>query len=372
MFNSDIYSQPVGGFTWRTGLAGDDISWLYQGDFPPELAGGCLVPDLSDTLGPLRIIGAAIEVRDVSKVIVKGGTTTAYRQPAVRNQNSFHLFDGGAMANNVRMYDLAGRPFHEPPHNLTEATRYQDKKEWQGPAGIYQHIRFNSAENPLTTAQYVGPIIGEYDSIGTDDNEGRVFVPHPVESVSVNLSDGPPVLALTKWAVPAQLFVNAHQSGFIISGLDPLAKLRVSIKYAIEYEPDYTKPMFLSMSRLSSPRSSKLLTLIDLAMQEMPVAVPVDQNDAGDWFLGLVRQILKKGAPLVGMLPHPAAQGIATGMQIAGNLIPKPQKKQKKTDEEKEIQRLRRQIAKAPSPPPALPQRGVQYKKAQKRLQKGG
>lgn len=318
------YTFPLAGWTAKVTGEGLGAQWLNAG--APAYDPQSLMPDLSQFPGKIRVVGAAIEVRDVSKVQVKSGRVVAYRQATSNTRANFEFWETSDPTQ-VREYNCTARRFSPPPDNFEAAVSLPDKVEWSAFQGLYQHVRFNDAENPFSEGEYTAPLFAQPSAINTGDNDnGPAWIGHPNDSCSYTIGSQ----VYTKWATPANAYVPAHMSGFILAGLDPESKISVSVKYAIEFEPTSQNPTMCALSKPAAPRSSKCLALIDLAMQSLPVAVPVDENDAGDWFLDLAKTIFKKAGPIIGMIPHPIAQAVSQGMGIANNLLPESERKKAK------------------------------------------
>jgi len=91
----------------------------------------------------------------------------------------------------------------------------------------------------------------------------------------------------------------------------------------IERFPDSSLPDLVVLATPSPEYDPKALEAYSIALQDMPVAVPVAENGIGDWFSGVVNKIssvvgnvMPMAQKALSMIPHPKAQLISKGMGL--------------------------------------------------------
>jgi hypothetical protein len=248
---------------------------------------------------PSRLIGIAVEVHDVTAPLYRKGTITA-----VHASGNFSHQDVQFRCNESQW--LSDRCDSVPALPSTLAMMESFPRVYTGALskGIYIQGRMSKAKHPAklnglfnTSHAFAWPEV----SVTTPGS-----VPFAIR--------GGDTLAL----------VNSNH-GFVSSGFQPFAirlsglpaegEYRVTVRTIVEYFPEADDPSSLGISTPSPPFCPAALEAYQQAVIQLPTAVPVSMNAAGD-FWRMARAALFKVAPLA-LKAVPAVAGVVGGPQAA-------------------------------------------------------
>lgn len=355
-------SAAIGGLVaMGTFTTGTDVNW-----FPSSVAAGNLLGQLNLPAtyekGMGRVIGIGFEVVDTTADLYKQGSLVCYRQDETPKDS--HLFCGFDVTagSGVSEYDLVGTLIRMPPVNTAQAMLFPGSRQWAAREGAYVTGVFHSNENPPFGAGYNCPILMDVDEDETmSANPANTTVLHiPESKTSLLVARGG--LNYSKGATPPCKLYPYHQSGIILSGLNPQSTFSVTMNVYYESFPNISEQEILVLATPSAEFDSNALNIYSHALSLMPVGVMVKENPFGEWFTDLVDTVsgfLSNVPGPIGMI----AKGINAGVPAFRNAV---------APEKKKRQPRVRQLA-APQQPPLPPRpHASQKKKKNKKKKKVG
>jgi hypothetical protein len=207
---------------------------------------------------------------------------------------------------------FSGTSMRMMPRTTAEALQIPGSVEWDAAQGVYVVCRFAGVENPPYTVDYNLPVLFGIDDIPSS----------PVSSLPAAMPTYPntsqiyfPAGALEQNnpASPAWKSFPIHTSGCIFSGLSDQTSLRLNYNAILENFPGPRDIKDLSIATPSASFDPKTLEIYSHVLGHAPIAVPVNENPLGEWFMDMVRNV----SSAIGMIPHPIAKGIS----MVGGLI---------------------------------------------------
>lgn len=257
-----------GGLVWRTADAGVPL-------------------DITTTRGSLevdpalyanedcRVIAVGFEVHDMTQELKKQGALTVYRVDQTTEQPTpiALVQDQGVTAcipttaNFVRLTN--------PPSTSAQAVDLVGSQTWEAKEGAYVVPVMNCDTNPAMGLR------GDYVSYSAETS-GVFYAPKLVSTGAARL------LTLDSASPIAQCPNPWSMSGIFITGLDPLAVMKVNLNFIIERFPNRSS----SVKRLAYPSPKfdpATLELYSSIASSLPCGVPVKQNGFGDWIWGIAK-----------------------------------------------------------------------------------
>lgn len=277
---------------------------------------------------PSRIIGMGFEVRDVTAPLYQQGTLTAFQVAQSQDILSTYNFRtmtvaGVTYASTVQ----TGRPLVGPPTNPANALLYPGTVQWEAKEGAYSVIPFSAKDNIARAPEYTMPVYrpgGELDECNVL-NTTTIWT-GPYASGSVNGDN---------FVFEPHSYAPMHSKGVMLTGLSSQSTFQINLIVYLETFPNRADDPLLTLAAPSACYDPIALEMISAASKELPVAVPVNQNNAGDFFA----EVVAKVAPIIGtiasaMFPtfSPLIAGLATGASGIANkyLSDKAMEKEKK------------------------------------------
>lgn len=257
-----------------------------------------------------RVIGMGFEVYNVTPELYKGGSVTAFAQPVPTYhgaESSVSYIDNVQSSGNTIVSYPTVVPVPYPPVNTAEALLLPGSKEWPASEGIYSVPTLSTTSVPATLGSYVQPLI--FNSSTTVGQPTSALLPKMVDFSSSTVG-GPRRMPWTCF----------NMNGAYFTGLDPHTALRVDVKWYIEIFPDTTLPLLATLAQMSPELDTQALQAYTHAIRDMPVGVMVKENGLGDWFRDAISTVGDYVAPVLSMIPHPAAQALGKGLAIADRL----------------------------------------------------
>jgi len=240
----------------------------------------------------------AFEIVNTTAEIEKQGTITAYRMPQLSGMADVTLSETGAA---TARGQLRVHAFASPPATVAEATTLIGTKQWAAAEGSYSTVTQCSIANPILFETQSAMMFSNLDlTTGT-----HVMLGQYVFNGTVN---APP--AMTPMNTLPNKLVPLNTSGVFLTGLSSGTTLRLKIKVYVEAAPTWANPQLAVLATPSAAYDVHALELYSKAMNILPVAVPVGENAAGDWW--------KKVLKVIGVISGPL--GMAVGLPGAGIL----------------------------------------------------
>jgi hypothetical protein len=304
--------------------AGADTMPMFPPTAPTQAAFQSLSPPAVLTSGKRRLIAAGWEVTNTTATIYQQGTLTAYRQPQAfqtvsalsMDNTSVGFYTNPGNSNMLMPYPTELSTYTQPPGQVGEAIQYEGSRQWAAAEGAYVVCQQDHSRNILKQSEMRYPWIpaGDY---ANQSNAGTRLVGmfNPAWE-----DDG----SSSGWIVPtaslASYLVPYHTSGIFLTGLSNQSTFTVTLKTWWEYCPsvhDDAGSALIYLAQPSPDYDPLALELYKAASAQLPVAVPVGMNAAGDfwdWCLGAIATV----APIVGNVLLPGVGGLAGSAAAAG------------------------------------------------------
>ena len=304
--------------------------------------------------GAWRLIGAGFEVVNTTASLYKGGVVTSYRSPASQSQSHFKTPDFGQDGQKLHttIVSLA-------PSTSAEAALYPTSRTWGAEEGCYIVAAINDSE-----ITYNRPVAGRQAVCIEDSDVATLTTGLPTRLIYApryqDLIAGPVFTHGQNQALPFDV------SGCVFSGLDSRTTLSVTARYIIERIPTVSEPDLLVLTRPPSSYDDLALTLYSKLMTELPVAVRVADNPAGEWW-NIILDGLEAVIPAVGAALSGLTGGVSVPISAAATLGLAGIRKASDSYDNKNpsgVQVARRQRRVKKEPQPVLQQVGKQVVKA--------
>lgn len=272
-----------------------------------------------------RLIGVAFEIHNTTAEIYKQGSLTCAMIADVEEDTSTIVY-----------FDKNVAPLQEIHAQSDWAPQYAGSRDalmsvpssrtWQAADGCYVIPRMTKVPTRIQVPRFSRRTPVVQSSKNGDQ--------HTCEPEGLGPWDG----------VVVPYFFGAMPSGFspievYLSGLSNQTTLSIKFRTIVEYFPDLGSSL-LPISSPSPPFDPKAFALYAGVAAVSDYVVPVDQNDAGDYFRGILRVISNVG-PLIAPLTGPIAPFVSVGARVAGEVekrwakravtAKKPQKVQRRT-----------------------------------------
>lgn len=262
--------------------------------------------------GKGRLIGQGIEVTNTTSDLYKQGTVTVYRQPQQDMSPITRRMVCGEDELTTQCAFSTQQVLWQPP-NLSAAMLLAGSRQWQAAEGSYMVVGFNDAENPALPAEYRQPVVypANFDDLTQTYNDRVTLVPSPTDWSTGKSAYWPP----NRWA-------PVHSSGSIFTGLSEQTTLTVTCNMYYELLPTAAEPEYAVLATPGASYDPFALELLTRAMEGMPVAVKAKDNGLGDWFQGVVGEVLR--SPLTGAFLNGILPGSGIAANAIGGFIPAP------------------------------------------------
>lgn len=274
---------------------------------------------------PSRLIGLAVEIHDVTAPLNKKGTITAV-----------HCTGGWQHVDDVRFSSAVGdMHYFVERQDSTPAipARHSDMAQYPGvytgysAKGIYLVARMSKAKHPVRL-----------------NGRPEQNIPHAFSINEVSGASPFPMTRLRRAAASiSDLEGNMVSSGFQpfvirLTGLPATGEYRYTMRAIVEYFPESDDLTSLGIATPSPPMCQEALEVYHQCMAEMPTAVPISMNAAGDYWR-MVRSALQKygpaaldaGAIFLGAAGQAPLAAVASGAAKALRAIPAQQSRDRKS-----------------------------------------
>nr|WRQ64890.1 hypothetical protein [Sobelivirales sp.] len=272
--------------------------------------------------GMSRLIGYGFEVVNTTAELNKQGVVTCYRMPQMAHSDHKLLTNVAGTAG----YQIPTVRYRSPPSTVAEAMILGGSTQWAASDGCYCVVPLSNVSNPLKPASQQATMFATKGGIVTGE--------HVIHSdfATLGAANAMPVLS------PADFVTQKHSpfctSGAMFTGLSNSTTLRVKVKLYVERAPTFSEPDLAVLASPSATYDPKILNLYSSVIGLLPVAVPVGENTAGDWWRRILTAIAAV-APMVGSLIAPGS-GTLIGTAVSGlakavhEVIPEKVSKKKK------------------------------------------
>jgi len=311
--------------------------------------------------GVTRVVAAGFEVVNTTADIYKQGQCIVYRQPQPTEQDvTYQISTGTGTPGILGAGSL--RELNNPPASPQEAMLLSGTRQWAAEEGCYIPLVFNSPDLPAEADGTTGVIFSNPIPGGGGGASSYIGSQVNVDGTTGNHYFSSP----TK-------FAQQHTGGAIFTGLSNQTTLQVTANFYLERFPNSNvlggAQDLVVLAKKSPCYDIVAQELYSECIADMPVGVMVKENGLGDWFKEAVQKVTSVAAPILGMIPHPAAQAGAmlaqTANQIAGGKnVKRAQKAQNAIDTNN--------LALAPTMRRALKQQKRKQKRAAKRAMASG
>jgi len=228
-----------------------------------------------------------------------------------------------------------------PPQTLAQAQKLSGTTTWEAERGAYIVAAMNTTLNPAAQEKPICFGVDQGDLGNTDSNPavqiGGAFVPSSTDW------QGPAKAGaagtLSPIAARGLHIAPFNTCGAYFTGLSPQTTLQITVKYYVERFPTPFENDLIVLAKPSSPFDPRALEIYGLAMNELPIAVPVGENPLGEWFSSVLDKVAKVASPIakgLSMVP-----GIGAPAAIVGNVADaymnarRPQKEKQKAKRKK-------------------------------------
>lgn len=271
--------------------------------------------------GSTRIVGMAFEVVNTTAEIEKQGTITAYRMPQLSNPSDVTISETGAATARAQ---LRVQAYQQPPATPAEATNLIGTKQWAAAEGSYSTVTQCTIANPISFETHQAMMFTSSDLTNGNSVLIGQYVFNGTQNAPPAMS---PVNTLQNKLVPF------NTSGVFLTGLSSGTTLRLKVKVYVEAAPTWANPQLAVLATPSAAYDVHALELYSKAMNILPVAVPVGENAAGDWWKKVLKVVSMIAAPLGMAVGLPGAGALGSGLANAARValesarVPKAYKK---------------------------------------------
>jgi len=277
-----------------------------------------------------RTIACAFEVHNTTAALNKQGQLTVAMPSIIKDKHTqSHHNSIGAGTGLMPYSTYLTQPCGPIPATVADIRMVPESGQWEAARGVYCIPRLNGV--PPTFRPWTNNPVCYFEGNSAAQNWiGSTVVYNSQHRYAVDGISTAPVgygeyLGYSMSAF-SPMVVN-------MAGLSLATTITVSLRTVVEIFPVMGDPL-VSSSQLSPPYDPFALTLYQMIASKAPFAVPVDMNDAGQYFkmiLNTIRDMAPKFAPLLGAI-NPAlgliAGGVGMGAGTLANLIrekPPPQ-----------------------------------------------
>lgn len=297
------------------------VSYAQDGvDFPDcavnglaNNAQGISLPS-SYTKGIVKLCGMGIEVINTTGELYKQGLMSCARmvQPELHQYTGYISFS--TPPNLSCIQNLV--PVRTLPKNLAELALYPGFMQEEAKHGYYAPVLLKPGkENNFPTPCSVL-------LMDDDPSAGKFPVASPIpcftNQVSAQSVPGNTTVFYTSLDHP--IFVGVDSNVVFFTGLSDQTTLTLRVRYILERFPSDAEEEILVIATPSASYDPTVLELYSKAVQALPAGCRFTDNPSGEWWKNMLTEIGKVASPLLKMLPHPLAQGLARAVD-AGTLL---------------------------------------------------
>lgn len=311
-----------------------------QSPFPTGTGAGFVYPtgttfysfspcDNNNSYSMMRLIGGGMEAHNDTAELYKKGAVTVYSCPTglQANTNNISITDTSFAANPSLVQSLMTKS-RLPPATVGAAAQTVTSRAWSAAEGFYMPFQLDLERNEFQLASG-DPLVscyvdysGDYSTptygFGTDILPGLSSIYQPGNA---NFAAGYYPYVQYKTPDPIRL-AGLQTTGAIFTGLGPETVITLDYRFIVEVAPTPANQTLVSLASPSAKYDPAALELYSRAVVELPPAVKVNANAAGDWWK-TISSVFKTVAPVVANFgPYGAiASGALSGAAGIGDSI---------------------------------------------------
>jgi len=294
-----IYASAAGGLLYPDGTTTPTTT--------VALPQGANASDLS--FGITRVIGVGFEVTNTTADVNKQGSVTCYRMPT--NPGRFQMMatnSGGTIQGAMTGYQTRA-----PPTTVQEALLLKGCVTWDAREGVYAVAAQHSVANPLANATTDGLLMTSQATGTTGPAVMGAFVAPGSQSAPAHST----LVPLSRKLMPFDT------TGAFFMGLSNSTTLTVALRVYVERAPTQTESSLAVVATPSAPYDLAALELYSHAVSQLPIAVRVHENAAGDWWRTVVSVLSKVAIPMsMALTPWmPGAGLIGAGLAASAKTV---------------------------------------------------
>jgi len=285
---------------------------------------------INDVIGDFRPNGFGWEVVNTTSDLAVQVLATHYRATSAVKKNVINSYN---IANDTSItFNATGAFLDQIPRLNTDAINYHAPHQWHAKFGSYVTVPMTTTDNPLVTFSAANTAVIQNKYI----TPPKSWLPLPVLS--------PIILPVQVYTSQQQAFANVATCGAFYTGLSDSTTLTVKVKIYLERAPVYnlsSEVTLVSLAQKAPAKDYYALELYSRALLDMPVAVKNKANGLGTWFAKIANAMVSAAAPMLALIPHPAAKVASVGLAGLGpsltSLIQEKISQEKKKDFSKKM-----------------------------------
>jgi hypothetical protein len=293
----------IGGITAVSGPPGSDLSLLTN---PQAFSGSTnsITLPASYFAGPFRVIAQGFEVTNTTSLLNVQGAVTVYRQPQPQpGARHCMRLNSGTAQSPINLATFSTEFWLAPPSSVANAQLLAGSKVWDAKEGAYVVLTQRTTE---LSDPVVQPVVPLTVAPGFTALAPPSFCYYPFVSST---------------SIPAYIPTHDHNlGGAYFTGLSSQTSLTVTWNVYIERFPTPGELDLVVLATPSPVYDPVAFELYSRCLSDMPVGVPVSENNLGDWFAEAVAGIAPYLGGALSALPHPLAQAGAFAVKAAGKV----------------------------------------------------
>lgn len=286
---------------------GDSLFPVVPADYATTFASSLPVSSTVFNGSCARVLAMGIEIVDTTADIYKQGALTAYRMPQMSSTGQI-VFSDPAAAPEPIVTSVIYKSYCAPPTSVSKALSLVGSRQWSMADGAYAVLTQSSIANPITSSSNMCTFLAPN---GHRDTQGELSLITPFNDTVVvpgSMSSSPSPCMMLPY----------NTTGFMLTGLNEKSTFRIKFKMIVETAPQPWQPDLVVLASPSAPYDPSTLEAYSKALSSVPVAVMLNDNAFGDWFVGLARIISKLALPVSAALAPFFPSAPIVGTAVAG------------------------------------------------------
>lgn len=344
---------------------------------PPDTTGNFLAQlklDPEDIDATSRVIAQGWELRDNTANIVKQGMVTVYRQNEPQLKDFYlNAYDSGNGANASKKFIRSNSTLIKmPPTNVSDALLLQGSKQWLLKDGVYCVTTFHDSEIPMSVPEpNCISLIHPWKNVPVGSNFTETVITNlgwttrstgfPAAGDWQTTATIPTTVPTTidELVVPFIKLAPFNQSGAMCMGAPPEGSYTLTLNTYVEEAVGLDNKPFVTLGMQSPVYSPLAIRCMSILTHDSPIAVKIDENYLGEWFIDGMADIAKSVAPWFGNAQTVSNQIIkwADSAKVNNGIFQTPQTFVKgsvnnQLKKEKKSEKKGNAVPKAPGPAP--------------------
>jgi len=306
-----VMSQPSSGF----GFSNNWNPAVLVGQ--SEFSTFSMTPSTNVVTGNYRVIAKAFEVCNTTSELYKQGTVTIFRTPVP----SLNEANAGSVWVGVNANpQIAATVLNMDSWPVTSSQAYQaiDSIQHAAADGVYVPATLNTDELSYENYQSTVPYIVMGDPTDAEPSPSSANNTMALHNQSVNITSN------EQYGFPGIQWSNFHMGGCLFQGLSPQTTLQINVKWLIEKFPSQNDAVLVPICHRSPDRDHVAIEMYSHLANSMPVGCKFADNGFGDWISDALSTVADYVAPVLSVIPHPAAQAIGAGLMVANHVRKQP------------------------------------------------